>query len=515
MSLDGIRIVEKKTKNNIKIVHNKIKQMPFQNGIGLDSISSSKKGQKAKKSGLFWDKQESSNKKSASPLKPKITLFSKRNVLVALTTIIVIVLSSISVYSYNLITNSYDFLKLFNSGKYLVLFQNNTEMRATGGFIGSYAILNMKNGAPESYYFETDVHKLDDAFCALESISTPSGLNTIADKWIMEDSNWAVDFPEAAQKVNWFYEHEKEVVSKSNPSDEELIERLKQSGQFDGIIAVNATVMADLLSVTGPIALADYNTTLNSENFLDVTQFQVEREYWKNPVNRVINEPKSILKDMLPKVISQISSGKKYNQVIDLVKKELDQKQILLYFYDDNKEKIALENGWAGEVKQTDGDYLYVNNSNIGTNKSSLNIKEDIKINSSIDTDGTVLDSLTITRTHTGDGEWPDGENKNYMRILVPYGSQLITAKLDNVDCSKDVVTTKEAGKYVFALSVNAKSRSSRILNITYKLPAKIDKNDYSLYVQKQPGNLGDNLQVIVDGKIKFDGILVTDKKVK
>jgi hypothetical protein len=512
LSLDGIRIIEKKTKKSTKFVQNKTIQSPGSNKLGIDSISYSKKNQKTKSSGFFSYKQKNIDNDSRSKHTP---LFNKRSVLVALVTLIVVVLGSITAYSFNLFTNSYDFLKLFNSGRYLILFQNNTEMRATGGFIGSYAILEMKNGAPEKYYFETDVHKLDDAFCALESIAPPMGLEKIVDKWLMEDSNWSVDFPEAAQKVSWFYEHEKEVVSKNNPTDEEIVERLKQSGQFDGIVAINATVMADILNITGPIALADYNTTINSDNFLDVTQFQVEREYWKNPVNRVINEPKSILKDMLPKVISQISSEKKYNQVIDLVKKELQEKQILFYFYDDNKEKIALENGWAGEIKQTDGDYLYVNNSNIGTNKSSLNVTEDIKINASIDGDGTVLDNLTITRTHTGNGEWPDGENINYMRILVPYGSQLITAKLDSVDCSKDVITTKEAGKYVFAINVDTKPRSSRILNITYRLPAKINKDNYSIYVQKQPGNLGDNLEVIVNGQIKFDGILNIDRKIK
>lgn len=516
MSLDGIRLIKKKPiKTRTENVHNS------ETGFwGVDSLSPRPQ---AKFAPSFPKPAPEKNivKKSVNwnfdsfCTDLKIHIFNRKAILVGFVTIMMVVLSVFSVYSYNLISNGYDFLKLFNSGRYLVLFQNNTEMRATGGFIGSYAIVNMKNGVPENYFFETDVHKLDDAFNKLEIITPPNGLRSLIHTWVMEDSNWAVDFPEAAQKINWFYEHEKEVVAKSNPTNEELIKRLEQSGRIDGVIAINATVMSDLLKIVGPVTLNEYNTTINSDNFLEITQYQVEREYWQNPINRVINNPKSILKDMIPKTIKQISERKKYNEVIDLIQKELREKQIIFYFYDDHKEKIALINGWAGEIKQTDGDYLYVVNSNTSANKSSLNVKEDIKLNASIDTDGTVIDQLTVTRTHSGDGVWPDGDNNNYMRILVPYGAEIISAKLDEVNCVNDVQVTKEAGKYVFALFVNTLPRSSRILTISYKLPTNISKNEYTLYVQKQPGNLGDNLEVLVDGKIKFDGILNIDRMIK
>lgn len=481
MSLDGIRKVRKEYPQE---------EEPFPGPVswGIDSLRPRKiTPAKIEKEKWSW----------SDFLKEIRTHFlNRRLALASLGVVLIISLMSITVSSYNFLSQNYDFLKLFNSGRYLILFQNNTEMRATGGFIGSFAVIETNKGILKDYYFETNIHKLDDPFAKTNPIKPPGALANLVSYWVMEDANWAIDYPTAAQQVAWFYEQE--------------------GGQpVDGVVAVNATVMNDLLEIIGPIQMPEYGMTLTADNFLELVQYEVEEGYFTNPVNKEINEPKTILKDMIPKLITRLAEKRYYSQITDLVKKELQEKQILFYFYDDNKEKIVRENNWAGEVKQFAGDYLYVNNSNLAANKSSLNVKEDLKLNVSISDQDTVINNLTITRTHTGDGQWPDGENKNYLRVLVPYGAKLISAKLDEVGYLEEIKVEKEAGKTAFGFYMNTQPRSSRILTLTYELPMKMDKNNYALYVQKQPGNLGDDLQVLVDGEIKFNGILNIDREIR
>lgn len=413
--------------------------------------------------------------------------------------VIVLGVLSVSFSAYSFITRNYDFLKLFKDGKYLILFQNNTELRASGGFIGSFAEIETNNGLLAHTYFDTNIYKRDNAFILTNKIDPPDpALNEIVGKgrWAMRDSNWAIDFPTAAQQVAWFYEQE--------------------GGQpVDGVVAINATVMSDILKIVGPIEMPEYNTTVTSENFLSMVQYKIEKEYFQTQENKDENEPKTILKDMIPKLEAKLIEKKNYSKVIDLIRKELKEKQVQFYFYDGDKQKIVAENSWSGEVEQASGDYLNINNSNLTANKSSLNIKEDVKLNTSISDSGNVINTLTITRTHSGNGEWPDGENKNYMRILVPSGTKLISTKLDEVGYLDQINIKKESGKTAFGLWMNIKPRSSRILKIVYELPNQIKKKDYSLLVQKQSGNLGDDLEVVVNGSIKFSGILNSDREIK
>jgi len=426
-------------------------------------------------------------------------LFSYRTLLVIIIMVLIVGLSSVITKSYFFINNNYDFLKLFSSGRYLLLFQNNTEMRATGGFIGSYAVIEVKNGDLVDYEFNSNVLKKDNELAITNPVSAPDPILSFfigEGKWGLRDSNWAIDYQSSAEQAAWFYEQE-------------------GGKPVDGVMAINATAFQNLLDITGPIDMPEYNTVINSDNFLDVTQYKIEKEYFDNPLNRVINEPKSILKDMMPRVITKLTEKNNYQKLSDFAKNELDNKQILLYFYDDNKEKIALDNNWAGEVKKSSGDYLYVVNSNLGGMKSSLKVKEDINLNSIVSDEKSIVNTLTITRTHTGDGEWPDHENVNYIRILVPYGSELISAKLDDVGCSNDVLVKKESGKSVFSIWMITKPRSSRILTLTYKIPLEISKDKYSVLVQKQPGNLGDNLSVSVNGQVQYNGILNKDIEIK
>ena len=421
--------------------------------------------------------------------------------------ILLIVISTgfISVYatdSVDFVKNKIDLVKLFHSGKYLILFQNNAEARATGGFIGSFAVVDIEYGKIKNFYIDTNIYKRDQKYDYILKRIAPEPLASWHKSggnpyWSLRDANWAVDFPETAREIEWFYKNE-------------------GGENVDGVIALNATVVKNLLDILGPVNLPKYNQVVTTNNFFDTLHEEIEKKYFEKEENVIIDEPKTILKDMYSILIERTKDKKYREQIYKYVLRQLDEKEILLYFNNLDLENIVLAKNWGGEVKYTNGDYLYINNSNLGGAKSSLNVKQELELNSFINsTNEEVINELTIIRSHLGDGQWPDDNNKNYMRILVPLGAKIISAKMDQNDITAKINLGTEARKSVFGLWYTTKIGQTRILTIKYKLPDRINNKNYNLYLQKQPGSLDDEVEVIIDNMVKFRGLLDKDKEIK
>lgn len=409
--------------------------------------------------------------------------------------IVLVLVGTFSLSSYYLASASKDkinVLKLLNNGKYLVIFQNNAEARPSGGFIGSFATVEISNFQIKNINFNTNIYKLDQAYAANHVVTPPAPYQIFTDQWALRDSNFAVSFPEAAQKIEWFYNQE-------------------TGDNVSGVIAINGSVVRDLLAITGPIKLDNYNSTISYDNFFTALTTEIEQTYYQNPQNRDINEPKSILKDLLPVLLNKLIATNKI-EMLKKVYSEISDKQILFYANEQNIEQSILAENWGGEVQYTPGDYLQINNANIGGNKSSLSVKEALDY-SVTQGDDSLVGNLALTRSHSGTMTWPDGINTNYSRILVPRGSKMIYAELNGKDITKQISTGEEAGKTFFALTFITAPGTSDVLKLKYSLP--IAENNYQLLVQKQSGNLGDNLVVKYKAQILYDGILNADKTLK
>ena len=386
-----------------------------------------------------------------------------------------------------------DVLRLFSQGKYLVLFQNNAEMRPSGGFIGSFAVVEFNDYKVKNINFNTNIYKIDNNYTENHIVTPPEPLKDISNgRWAMHDANFAVDFPTAAQQVKWFYEQE-------------------TSDRADGVIVVNASVIRDLLGKVGSIEMPDYKATVGYDNFFEELAQKVEKDYFTDDKSYKANEPKSILKDMMPIVFEKAMHQSKV-ELLKLAYKSLTEKQILFYSDNTNIEKAILDQNWGGKIMEANKDYLHINMANITGGKSSLSVKEKIDYRVKEDKSGRLLGELLVTRSHAGTGVFPDGTNHNWARVLVPAGSELSLIEIDGKDILDETKVSQEAGKTVFGFWLQTKPQTSTMLKINYLLP--FDKNNYNLIIQKQPGNLGDNLTVSFGSNILFDGILDQDKEI-
>ncbi len=393
--------------------------------------------------------------------------------------------------------------------KFLFLFQNNQEMRATGGFIGSYGILDVASGRVKKLFVD-DIYNPDGQLKA--RVIPPEPIQKMSAAWMMHDANWFPDFPTSAEKVSWFYE--------------------KTGGPtVDGVVAVTPEMIRDLLAITGPIELADYDTTVDANNFIEKTQYEVEADYDKEK-----NQPKKFIADLMPKLLDEVFNTKDTGRMIKVLSalgKSLAEKQLLLYSKDYNIQKLISREGWSGEIRSAQKDYLSVINTNINGYKTDGVIDETIEHRAEVQGDGSVVDTVSITRKHNGGNEkydWWNKVNGDWMRVYVPEGSKLLEvsgqtrefvsppldysalgfkkdpqlqAGEDSMQVDEETGTRiySESRKTVFANWVYVSPGESATITYKYVLPFKLNFDElnhpadsFSVLYQKQSGSLGSKL---------------------
>ena len=144
--------------------------------------------------------------------------------------------------------------------KYLILFQNNMELRPTGGFIGSFSIISFDKGRMTEIVVN-DVYSADGQLKG--HVDPPEALRIHLGEggWYLRDANWDPDFSISADKIEWFLD--KEINTK-----------------VDGVIAIDLSFVQKLLKITGPINLVDFSKTITAENIYINTQNEVESDFF-------------------------------------------------------------------------------------------------------------------------------------------------------------------------------------------------------------------------------------------
>ncbi len=376
---------------------------------------------------------------------------------------------------------------------YLILFQNNTEMRATGGFIGSYGILQIHQGKIRKIFVD-NVYNPDGIMGV--KVSSPKPFQKVhIGRWKMRDANWSPDFPTAAEKVAWFYE--------------------KGGGpNVDGVIATTPSFIQDLLKITGSVNMGEYDTKLSAKNFVRETQKQVDVVYTDK------SNPKEFLIDFAPKMIAKlIKQTENWSAFGEIINKNIQEKHFLAFSYKKAEQDWILKNNLGGEIKATEKneDYLSVINSNLSGNKSSAVMTESITNMTEIKKDGEIIRTVTIKRKHSGKKLLAAGPNKDYMRVIVPQGSVLLesSAKMDEIDVNT------EKNKTIFGTWVITKVKKTSEITFKYRLPFKLKPSifkpvkKYSLYLQKQSGSIGSKIEniIVTEDNLKIDLLNDTDDK--
>ncbi len=346
--------------------------------------------------------------------------------------------------------------------RYLILLQNNLELRPTGGFLGQYAILKIKDGEVTSLFVE-DANLLDQRIDSNISAPYPFERMVAIKKWKFRDSNWYPDFPTSVDKIKYFYRM-------SGGSD-----------QFNGVIAVNATVLSDVLEITGPVTVPGYPGEYNSENAVIKLEEQVERDFEQQGIH--VQDRKLILKKMAAIIVEELSSISNISKIAELTLEELRNKEVQFYFEEAEMQALAEKVGWAGKVNQEwEGDYLMAVDANLGALKSDYYMEREMIYNVDLTTEKPTA-TLNIIYTHKATiGNWRTTDYHSYLRVYTPKGSELVSREMVSYPNIQE-----EHNKTYFGFICHTIMNNQTNAKIVYTLPENIREN-YKLLIQKQSG---------------------------
>lgn len=344
---------------------------------------------------------------------------------------------------------------------YLLMLQNNMELRPGGGFLGQYAIIKIKNGQITYSFFE-DANLLDQRITAKVTPPYPFQRMMSIKKWKFSNSNFSPDFPTNVDKAKYFY-------------------RLgRGAANFDGVIAINASVLNRVLEIIGPITVN--GVQYNSENAVLKLEEQVEKAYLFNEDLDTQNR-KWIMKEMTKVILDRLVKLQNIPKLADFTLNELRNKDVMLNFQDATLQQEVESVGWAGKINtQWDGDYLAAIDANMGALKSDYYIKREMDYFVDLTQPKPVV-SLKINYTHTATyGDWRTSDYHSYLRIYVPQGATLLERKMVSYPNIQE-----EFGKTYFGFILHVLINRSTLAEIKYELPEKYKEN-YKLLIQKQSG---------------------------
>lgn len=389
---------------------------------------------------------------------------------------------------------------------YLFLLQNNSELRPTGGFIGTYGILKVQDG--EIKEFDTDnVYNLDRSTQNVVQEPSPWPIaKYLEQKYLaLRDCNWAPDFPTTAQKALDLYQKENQVIIEMKRRGEaiigekgtEITDVIPYEENLNGVIAMTPEILGGLLKLTGPIVTSDMVFT--DTNYQEQLELMVGKLY--EELDIPISERKGIIKKLADQIKVKLMTLplSRMPEILDIGFQALDQKQILIYTIDPEIQKLVIDRGWTGEVKQTEGDYLFVVDSNLAALKTDQFVTRYINYSLAWQNNDLVA-KVAITYQNDADFTWKSSRLRTYTRIYVPLGSELISSQgaMDNDkvrDPSRkigEVEVAEEFGKTYFGAFIPIEPHEKGTLSFEYKLPERIKNqialSNYSLIIQKQPG---------------------------
>lgn len=461
-----------------------------------------------------------------------------------------------------------DVLGLSIDKRYLLVFQNNAEIRASGGFLGSYALVDIRDGKIRNLEVPAGGSYDLEAGLKGKKFSSPYPLHLVNPLWNFWDANWWPAWPKTARHLMWFYE---------------------QSGgpSVDGVISLTPTVVEKLLKITGPIDMTgEYGLIINADNFWDTVQKVVE---YKNlelshpdslvgiassssvisvdiPLNQDLennpdNKPKKIIGDLMAKMLEVLPEKvnlESLPKIVSLFSDSISEKHILFYFKDEKLQEETVRYGLAGELKDYDDDYLLIVDSNIAGQKTDKLMRQEVSLLSEVQNDGQIINTLTIDRHHPGEKNqvFTGVRNVNWLRVYVPLGSEMISfsgsskpeasyfddydreatllpalkaEREAKVDEESGTLIYNEDGRSVFANWTMTDPGQISKVEIKYKLPFNFNNlksnNEntfleklyrwlnpelqetfpYSLIVQKQAGTKSFPLKIELKGNNNYD----------
>ena len=399
---------------------------------------------------------------------------------------------------------------------YLVLVQNQDELRATGGFLSGVGELRVEDGRLVSVAFE-DSYAVDNL--AVPHQQTPVDFQRVllGELWFFRDTNWDPDFAASAERALDVYARDRGVVA-------------------DGAIALDLAVLRALLEVTGPVDVVGMEQPVTAGNVGLVVQAEWGRSGVEGEGDWWLHR-KDFMGEIAQAVTGRLLSeaGVPLRSLAEALAGPLQEKHLLVYVRDDEAAGLLERLGWDGALTPPTAaqDRLLVVDSNVGFNKVDANVARFVEYR--VDLGHGQAPRARLAVTYRNHSTWPvsecvqesrpveryaelmEGCYWNYLRVYVPAGSVLLKGPAPELVpgslSAEEAEATGQAaisptlsveGWQVWAAFFSVAAGEERAMTFEYSLPAEVvarqvgGTSQYRLQVHKQPGTEAVPLRVAI-----------------
>ncbi len=381
---------------------------------------------------------------------------------------------------------------------YLLLFQNNMELRPGGGFIGSYGLLTLDKGRIGDFSIN-DVYDADGQLKGHVEPPFPIRRYLPSVHWYLRDSNFDADFAKGSSVSAFLLNAETGKI-------------------VDGVIGIDLTFVKNILSVMGPVYVADYKETVSENNLFQLAESHAEKNFFPGSTQK-----KDFLRALFLAIQLEFNSKKTlpYLSLSEVLADSISEKHVVFAFNDPSLQNTFSVNNLSSTL--TDGrkqeensinDFLGINEANLGVNKVNYFIQRLVSYDVEIEDSGILSGKLNIKYANTSKSSvWPGGDYKNYLRLILPKDTRLSSISIDGKEQKiltaitnpvvyevknftkqegLEVDKEEEQGKTIYGFLVTVPTDAIRTITAKYTLPQKLSLESsffsYDLRIFKQPG---------------------------
>lgn len=350
----------------------------------------------------------------------------------------------------------------------LVVSQNSAELRPTGGFMGTYGLVEF---GPDGFNLTkfTDIYTLPgDTLDLPLPIRGPVGYRHFS----FQDSNWWIDFPTSASTMYQFWAN------------------LKQP-EIDGIVAIDIPTVRDLLKVYGPITVPESSLALTADNVLEQLTYVIEFENGGPGTDKTLKKKAAVI-SFAATLLREIThlSNEQFLPTMSALATSTNEKHVQLSFTDAVAQSAVVDLGWGGAIAPPAGttDLLAISNGVIKASKANIGVTKSLDYTVALQADGTA-DTRTVLgyrKSKTLLLGVPRQWMGNYVRVHRGEGTTVVAAGSTPFETLEDATGLPTFGHY-FRLEPAAKA--SLVLHSS--VPQALRQGDvgtqrYQLLVIKQ-----------------------------
>lgn len=363
--------------------------------------------------------------------------------------------------------------------RYMVIMQNDKEIRPTGGFWTNYATFRIQDALLQSDFTSKDFYSIDYALDVIDSYydfpdAPPQYTKYLkVERWYARDTNSSPDLPTSIDQFMFYYD----LAQKYAPVEIKPV---------DGIITIDTKVIEELMEVTGPVTVN--GITFDSTNVV----LELERIASLNLAEQI--NRKGVLGDLMEEMLVNVfeSETSVWSKLIDKVVSLAVRKHIQGYMFNPAAQALVEKYNIGGVIKDpVGGDYAYVVQTNLGGDKTNWFVTK--KVDHTLTKEGeNWVRTVKITYTYPQPGEQYAGfvrRFRDWVRVYTPLETQLVSQTGNEDDSEVGKAQGEEKGKKYYSAYIELGPGDTKELEFKYTLPPSVISNGkYNLLIQKQSG---------------------------